>query len=147
MKKTLYYFFIVAFLMIGCSEDDGPVELANEAPEEQSCGATSDLIGQSRALRVSNTYGISGTVTILSDCEVEISNFFYNGLGPNVSIYGGVNGDFVNGVNLTSPINGIVFEDETIRFFLPEGSTVDEINSFSVWCFEFDIDFSSASFQ
>jgi len=95
---------------------------------------------------LSELYGISGVVTIVSDCQIEISDFFYNGLGPNISVYGAVDGDFRSGVNMSVPLNGRTFEGETLNLFLPEGSSFDEINSFSIWCFEFDVDFSSASF-
>ena len=44
-------------------------------------------------------------------------------------------------------LNGRSWEGETLNLFLPEGFTFDDINSFSVWCFEFDVDFSSASFE
>jgi len=136
----------VVLLFLSCGSDDGLPEL-NEIPQEQTCEATHSLVGESRELRVSDIYGIRGTVTIISDCEIEFSNFFYNGLGPAVSIYGGLNGDFVSGVSLSAPINGTSFNGETFSVFLPEGATLDDLNSFSVWCFQFDIDFSSASFQ
>lgn len=145
MKKILICVVVACMGFFGCEEDQ--VSLANDAPESRTCTATNALVGQSRQLRVSEIYGISGTVTILSDCEIEFSNFFYNGLGPNVSIYGGNNGNFAAGINLSEPINGRSFSGETLTVFLPENTNLDEINSFSIWCFEFDIDFSSASFQ
>ncbi len=145
MKKFFLFLLVATVGLFGCEEDE--VSLANAAPESRGCGSTNALVGQSRELRVSGIYGISGTVTILSDCEIEFSNFFYNGAGPNVSIYGGNNGNFEAGLNLSQPINGRRFTGETFTVFLPEGTSLDNINSFSVWCFEFDIDFSSASFQ
>lgn len=147
MKTFINYFMVFTFLLVGCSNDqEGPVLQANPTPEARTCTSTHPLVGESRALRVSNTYGISGEVTILSDCEIQISDFFYNGLGPNVSIYGGLNGDFASGINLSQPIDGRSFQGETLTIFLPEDTNLDEINSFSVWCFEFNQDFSSASF-
>lgn len=148
MKKCIGFIFVLTFLFIGCSDNQqAPDLLENLVPEARSCGSTHPLVGESRNLRISNTYGISGVVTIISDCEIQISNFSYNGTGPNVSIYGGRNGNFRSGINLSAPINGRRFQNETLTVFLPENTDLDEINSFSVWCFEFDIDFSSASFQ
>ena len=149
MKNYMYYFAFIGMVLMGCDdEQDSASLLANPAPAARACASTNTLVGQSRDLRVSSLYGISGTVSVLSDCEIEFSNFFYNGLGPNVSIYAGVDGNFSPGVgiNLSEPIQGRVFEGETFSVFLPEGRTLDEFNSFSVWCFEFDIDFSSATF-
>lgn len=144
MKNFIVYVFALSFVLVSCSNDEVP-EL-NEIPEEQVCDATHTLVGESRALAVSDLYGISGTVTIVSDCEVQFSNFFYNGSGPAVSIYAGLDGNFVSGISLSAPINGRQFSGETFSVFLPEGSSFDEFNSFSVWCFQFDIDFSSVRF-
>jgi hypothetical protein len=139
---------IIAFLgllsLIGCAEG---ASLANDNPVARECDATHSLIGQTRALSVSSLYGISGNITIVSDCEIEISDFFYNGSGPNVSLYGANNGDFSAGVNMSEILNGRTWEGETLNLFLPEGTTLDDINSFSVWCFEFDVNFSSAFFE
>lgn len=147
MKNVINYFVVFAFLLVGCSNDEESVSLPNPVPQAQDCPTTHSLVGESRELRRSSQYGISGTVTIVSDCEIEISNFFYNGLGPAVSVYGGNNSNFVDGISLSEPIQGRRFEGETLTVFLPENITLDEINSFSIWCFRFDIDFSSASFQ
>ena len=132
--------------LTGCAESE-PFAFANPTPDARSCSSTNSLVGQTRALRVSNLYGISGDVTIVSDCEIEVSNFFYNGAGPNVSFYGASGGDFRGGINMSEVLNGRVWQGETLNLFLPEGSSFDEINSFSVWCFEFDVDFSSTSFE
>lgn len=146
MKNFVKCFLVSSILMLSCSDNESGNLIANAIPVEQDCPSTSSLVGQSRALRVSNTYGISGLVTIISDCEIEISNFTYNGRGPNVSVYAGINGDFDNGVNMSENLNGRRFNGETLKLFLPEGSSFNEFNSISIWCFEFDIDFSSASF-
>lgn len=147
MKNCSFLLFVLAFMLLGCGSDEESVTLPNPVPQAQDCPSTHSLVGESRSLRVSNTYGIRGTVTIISDCEIEISNFFYNGSGPAVSVYGGNNGNFADGISLSEPIQGRRFEDETLTVFLPEGTTLDEINSFSIWCFQFNIDFSSASFE
>ena len=126
---------------------DRSISFANPVPEGRSCPSTNSLVGETRALQVSPLYGISGDVTIVSDCEIEISNFFYNGLGPNVSFYGATNGNFRAGINMSEELNGRVWQGETLNLFLTEDTSFDEINSFSVWCFEFDVNFSSASFE
>lgn len=147
MKNFIKYFLVFSIILTSCSDNESGGTQANAVPEEQDCTSTSALVGQSRALRVSNTYGISGTVTIISDCEIEISNFSYNGTGPNVSVYAGINGNFEAGVNMSANLNGRRFNGETLNLFLPDGASFNEFNSISIWCFEFDIDFSSASFQ
>jgi len=142
MKNLMIYSFVLVMLLVGCSEDESAIVMEETA----DCGETHELVGQSMDLSSSTANGISGTVTIVSDCEIQISNFVYNGAGPNVSIYGGTNGDFESGISLSNPINGTVFQGETLTVFLPDGTSLDEINSFSVWCFEFNIDFGSVQF-
>lgn len=142
MKNLIAYTLFSLVLLSSCN-----VEQANDVPQARECDSTHSLVGESRNI-VDRGYGISGTITIVSDCEIEISNFNYNGAGPNVSIYGGEDGDFGRGVgvNMSDPINGQNFSGSTLNYFLPEGATFDEINSFSVWCFQFDVDFASAEF-
>ena len=159
MRKYVLGFALLSFVfLVSCSEEEeviqqdgavgfGGVPLANARPEARSCEATNPLVGQTSALRVSSLYGISGNVTILSDCEIQLTNFNYNGRGPNVSIYGAANGDFGSGVNMSEVLNGRVWENATLNLFVPEGTSIGDINSFSVWCFQFDVDFSSAFFE
>jgi len=144
MKNAIGSFVFLSLLFLMSCAD--PASFANPEPEARVCESTNSLIGETRALRVSNLYGISGNVTIISDCEIEVSNFFYNGSGPNVSFYAGADGDFSSGVNMSEVLNGRTWDDETLNLFLPEGTSFEEFNSFSVWCFEFDVDFSSTSF-
>ena len=146
MRKGMKSIAVLSLVLImGCKEED-PVTFANPVPEARNCPSTASLVGQTRPLEISSLYGIRGDVTIMSDCEIQISNFFYNGSGPNVSFYGGVDGNFRAGVNMSERLNGRVWQGETLNLYLPEGASFDEINSFSVWCFEFDVDFSSAFF-
>jgi len=148
MKNVIKSFvFLNLILLMSCGKDDESVAFANPVPGARSCLSTNALVGETRALRVSNAYGIRGDVTIVSDCEIQISNFFYNGQGPNVSFYGAVDGDYRGGINMSEVLSGRVWENETLNLFLPEGSSFNEINSFSVWCFEFDVNFSSTSFK
>jgi len=97
MKNNIIYLgFILMALLMSCN--GGDPGFANPTPEERNCEATNALVNQTRSLSVSSIYGISGDVTIVSDCQIEVSNFFYNGTGPAVSFYGATDGDFRNGV-------------------------------------------------
>ncbi|MEM0933086.1 MAG: DM13 domain-containing protein [Bacteroidota bacterium] len=147
MKNGSFILTVLVFILISCNSDDAPVSLPIEIPQARDCASTHPLVGESRRLRVSTSYGIRGRATVISDCEIQLTNFFYNGSGPAVSLYGGTNGNFDKGIPLSEPIQGRRFEDETLRVFLPEGTSLDEINSISIWCFQFNIDFSSASFE
>ena len=147
MKNIIKFTIVLVFLCVGCNNDSDDSLQNNPAPDAQDCTSNSPIVGESRNLSVSNLYGISGVVTIISDCEIEISNFFYNGSGPNVSVYAGIDGDFEGGVNMSENLNGRRFEGETLNLFLPDGASFEDFNSISIWCFQFDVNFSSASFQ
>ena len=146
MKNVLKFFAFALLLILMSCGDDEPEPMPAPIDPARACLEEHPLVGQSGNLRVSSLYGISGTVVILNDCQAEIRDFFYNGLGPAVAIYGARNGDFNNGIGLTDPIQGQRFEGVTLPLNLPDDMTFDDINSFSVWCFEFDVDFSSVVF-
>jgi hypothetical protein len=143
MFKVTLINIVIFLLLLGCAKNK--TELANEAPLGRNCSAAHQLVGQSRSLS-SLQHGVSGVVTIVSDCEIRIDNFNYDGGGPNVRIYGAKNGNFSSGFNLTEKLNGKVYSNDTISFFIPEGKTLDDIDSFSVWCFEFNVNFGSTVF-
>lgn len=148
MRNSIVNIILLSFIFLwSCNEEEvAPNSTEDEILEARSCASTHDLVGASSALAESDVYGISGDVTILSDCEIEISNFFYNGLGPNVRIYGALDGAFSEGFSISETLSGRAWEGETLNLFLPEGVTFDEVNSFSVWCFEFEVDFGSVHF-
>ena len=148
MRSTIISLaFLSVALLMSCSDSLEDQTVEELVPEETDCQATNSLVGRTMPLRRSELYGISGDVTIISDCEIQLSNFFYNGLGPAVSFYGAVNGNFRAGFNMSQILNGRRWEGETLNLFVPEGFTIGDVNSFSVWCFQFDIDFSSVFFR
>lgn len=145
MKNLRLNFFFFGLLCLFLNSCEERFNLANDAPESRVCGSSHPLVGLTGNLsRIQ--HGVSGSVTIISDCEIRIDNFNYDGGGPNVRIYGGFNGSFASGFNLSEQINGRRYTNETLNVFLPVGETLDDINSFSVWCFEFRENFGSVSF-
>ncbi|MBL8954098.1 MAG: DM13 domain-containing protein [Myxococcaceae bacterium] len=81
-------------------------------------------------------HGVRGRATITDDCTVTLSDFHYDGNGIDVRLYGGIARDFVNGF----PIGGQLYRpgqpyvNVTLPMRLPEGKTLDELDSVSVWC-------------
>jgi len=63
-----------------------------------------------------------GTVTVLDDCTLEVTEFGYDGLGPNVYFYVGKDGNF-SGPNATlvgPRLNGQVYINDRFRLELPD---------------------------
>ena len=115
------------------------------APEGTS---TSPLIGTSAEF--SNfSHDISGTLTIIDDRTLEVSNFGYDGGGPSVFFYLGTDGEYSGargGILVGPQLNGRTYEGDTIRLTLPAGVTLDDFNGVSVWCDIFSVNFGDAMF-
>jgi hypothetical protein len=94
-------------------------------------------------------HDINGTLTVLDNRTLEISNFSYDGGGPSVYFYTGVGGNYRSsaGGRLIGPqLNGRVYENETIRVTLPDDLTLDDFDGVSVWCDIFSANFGDARF-
>jgi hypothetical protein len=88
-------------------------------------------------------HNVSGTATVIDNCTIEISMFNFDGAAPNVRFYAGVNGNFsgAEAFGINERIDGRSYSNETIILTLPEGKFVDDFDSLSVWCVEFQANF------
>ncbi len=91
-------------------------------------------------------HDVSGTLTVIDDRTLEVSNFVFDGGGVNVFFYYGTDGDYRNGGQIGPQLRGTVFNGETITLTLPDGLTLDDFNGLSVWCVPFFADFGDARF-
>ncbi len=92
-------------------------------------------------------HDVGGTVTVIDDRTLQVTNFTYDGGGPSVFFYTGVDGDYTGspGSGIIGPeLSGRAFNNETITLTLPDGLTLDDFNSISVWCDIFFADFGHA---
>ena len=104
-------------------------------------------IGTVAVFPVNRTYGVSGRAVIVDERTVRLENFNYNGRGPDVRVYLGKGGNYVNGIIISDSINDTVYTDATLTYTLPDNVTLDDFDGISIWCTLFSIDFSSAFFQ
>lgn len=121
------------------------VELSNTGGDGP---ATHPLVGRSAEF-VTRSHDVSGTITILDDRTIEISNFNYDGGGIAVYLYNGIGPDFRTPASQRiGPLlnNGTVYQNETFTVILPDGLTLDDFNSISVWCEPFNVSFGDATF-
>ncbi|MDN4503624.1 DM13 domain-containing protein [Alteromonadaceae bacterium BrNp21-10] len=118
------------------------ITLENGMPPTTGCGTDHAKVGYSGEL-ATLAHNVAGTVTVVNNCTLEVSMFNYDGGGPLVYFYGstdhGYNSDaaFAMG-NL---LNGRVYQQETLMINLPAGKTLDDFNSLSVWCADFNVSF------
>lgn len=111
------------------------------------CGADHRYVGRSAEF-ATFFHNVSGTLTVLDNCTIEITDFNYDGLGPSVFFYAGNdrNYDRDDVFILGSRLNGTVWVNDTIRLTLEDDQTLDSFNSISVWCIDFKANFGDAFF-
>lgn len=118
-------------------------------PSDSGCSMDSSKIGQTASLSTL-FHDVSGTVTIIDDCSIEITGFTFDGGGIDVQIYAGIDGQFQpssGGFSLSEDLVGIAYENNTLRLTLPEGKSLDDFNSISVWCVAVGVSFGTGFFQ
>ena len=90
-----------------------------------------------------------GVATILDEHTIQVEHFTYDGTAPAVYFYLGetdTHSAFINGLQL-DPLLDRAYNDETLTLTLPAGENLDDYGAISVWCAEFSVNFSSASFE
>lgn len=112
------------------------------------CSSDHRFVGRSIELSDLQGHGVSGTITVLDDCVLEVTNFNYDGGGPAVYFYAATDRSFSGDTFKIGPrLDNQRWVNDTIRLTLLDGQSLDDFNILSVWCFEFDINFGDALFE
>lgn len=155
---------ILAFSTMGCEPD---TSLSNEAPASRDdCSMLNPNIGAT-GMFSDLQHDVGGQATIVSDCEVMIENFTFDGGGLDVRIYADADEGSINSSSLNlSPedlkdfgaTGGPNFRD-TFSVFIPEGTFFagdpsntsptpeNTIDALSVWCVPAEQNFGSMTFN
>ncbi len=117
-------------------------------PEGQTgCGSTSSRVGHTATL-TTRYHGVSGTAEVVDDCTLVLRNFNYDGAGLDVRLYGARGGDYRNGVALTGDLKKAGgYRGEELRIALPVGTSLDDVDSISVWCVTVAESFGDGAFS
>lgn len=93
-------------------------------------------------------HNVSGKATIIDDCTIEISQFSYDGGGPDVYFYGAIDHEYtsVDAFPMGQKLNGKIFDNARIFIKLPQNKSLDDLNGLSVWCTEFEANFGQVEF-
>lgn len=94
-------------------------------------------------------HNVSGTVTILDPNSIRVDDFNYDGGGPAVYFYLGVDDSspsFINGLSIGPLLTGTVYTNDTVFVNLPGNETLNDYNAISVWCEDFNANFGSGTF-
>lgn len=97
-------------------------------------------------------HGVSGTVTIVDSRTLRLSNFQYDGGGPQVYAYLGredSSAAYQAGLPIGPRLNrgGVPYLNATLDLQLPEGQTLDSYVALSIWCSDFRANFGSGVFK
>ncbi len=112
---------------------------------EQGCGSDHPSVG-TQVQFTTYFHDVSGVLTVTDNCTLTITNFVYDGEGPSVAFYSGVDGNYSSGQAISPTISGRAYSGGTITLNLPRGLSLDDFNSVSVWCYAFHANFGDAIF-
>ena len=116
-------------------------------PDLRECDATHEKIGQVAALSTL-AHSVSGTAEIIDDCTIRIDDFVYDGGGIDVRFYSGLNGSFIGGIPMSEDLRRSEgYDGDTVYAQLPEGRTLSELDSISVWCVDVSTSFGDGVFE
>lgn len=95
-------------------------------------------------------HGVQGKVTILDATTLQVDHFTYDGTAPAVYFYLGQENQniaFQNGLAVPPELDSHFYSNESFPLLLPPGTNLDGYNAVSVWCQDFSVNFSSATFE
>ncbi len=93
-------------------------------------------------------HDVQGSVTIIDAQTLQVEGFSYDGTAPAVYFYLGAensNDAFANGLELQPQLDR-AYDNERLTLLLPPGASLDDYSAISVWCEQFSVNFTSASF-
>lgn len=111
------------------------------------CQKSHTLVGKTFEL-ISRSHEVAGTVRVLDDCTLLISNFNFDGKGRLVEVFAGQDGDFSQGSSISRDLYRPTqaYESAELLIRLPQGQTFDDFNSLSIWCTEVGVSFGDVVF-
>jgi len=125
----------------------GCTQVEDLAPPITDCGSEHPLVGAVATMET-RFHSVAGTVTVIDNCTVEITDFSFDGEGLSVHAVLGEDPDFdsldVISENLRpdGPYEGV-----TLSFPLREGMTLDDVSHFSIWCVPAGASFGDGAFE
>ncbi len=145
--KTLKWLTPAFLIMItACGSDNTTTPPVSDSSfsigTDTQCSSSHSLVGTTANLS-SIAHGVGGMLTIIDDCTLEFTNFSYDGGGPAVFFYSGINGIYnnSNANQISSLLTGTAFSNNTVRLILPSTVTLDDFDSISIWCVDFNANF------
>ena len=120
-------------------------QISNE--NMSSCEQTHAMVGYSGFFETYH-HNVAGKATIIDDCTIEITQFDYDGGGPEVYFYGAIAHNYgdSNAFAIGQKLSGQEFDNAEIIIKLPQNKTLDDLTGLSVWCVDFNANFGQMTF-
>jgi hypothetical protein len=95
------------------------------------------------------SHDVSGTVRIIDDCTLAISDFAYDGRGRTVELYGSIGGSYSNGPALSRDLlrPSKAYAGAQLFVRLPASIRVGDLDGLSVWCSDVNVSFGDVEFR
>src|SRR5260221_5109870 len=120
---------------------------ARDAAPPSGCTRRNARVGWKADLGINTGEGqVSGFVTMVDDCTLELTSFSYDGNGIEVRVYGSKSSTFRPGFTIGPDLVGRVFNKAVLRVTLPAGKTLDDLDWVSIWCVKAGANFGSGPF-
>ncbi len=116
---------------------------------QYTCGNSDHPSVGKLAVLMSHSHDVAGQVLVKDNCTLEVTSFSYDGEGPSVYFYGGKGGRYATsdgGFAIGEALNGKVFNNETFDMQLASPVALDNMDSISVWCDDFNVSFGDGEF-
>jgi uncharacterized protein YceK len=161
MKQLIGLLFILQ-LLSGCSSDmedsssmenDDTMNMEKSMKEDEEnavdyqCGDSDHPKVNQLAILSTLHHGVMGQVKVEDNCTLSVSSFSYDGEGPAVYFYGGIDGDYEEkGFAIGEQLNGKVYDNDSFTINLDSPNQLDNMNGISVWCHDFAVSFGDGLF-
>jgi hypothetical protein len=130
----------LAALLAGCRTVSSP------AAAQTDCGSDDPRVGETAEFNTM-LHGVKGTARIVDNCTIEITHFYYDGIGIDTRFVDVTNGDYWNTAVLSDDIRRPGgYTDETMIVKLLEGIALDDVPVLSVNCVRVGASFGDAIF-
>jgi mono/diheme cytochrome c family protein len=118
-----------------------------DVPPASGCGKTNPRVGWKADLGINTGEGqVSGFVTMIDDCTLQLTSFSYDGNGIDVRVFGSKVKTFRPGFVIGPDLFGHRYNKATLNVTLPAGKTLDDLDWVSIWCTKARADFGSGPF-
>ncbi|WP_440903076.1 DM13 domain-containing protein [Catenovulum sp. SX2] len=162
IKLSQYIVLLAAVLTLASCGSDTKVDIDAGGSNSEQMNDDMDMMadyqcGQNDHPSVGKTmvfstlaHDVSGSAQIIDNCTIRVSAFNYDGGGPAVYFYGGIDGNYRDdgaGFAIGPMLNGTVYSGDSIDVTLTSADQLDKLNGLSVWCADFNVSFGDGLFM